>query len=327
MPLSLRASIPLATVAAVVVGCSAPVVDDVADASLAMTEGVVLVERTVAVDGAVDGAVQSNVSAKFMRLSTPADPDLAERVVGSKLDQPAVGSCRRLVTEAVHGINSKTPAWSQLGTIELIDVGDVTLRTGTATMPLAARAFPDVGDLVSGMFYTSRDAASDLPAAAIYTLEGTGSAFVDRFTIEAEAPATPEDVRVGSASLAEGPTLEASQAATVRWRGVEARDQAPRDLVLVDVSAASGASIRCAFRDAGRAQLPGWIFGAAVLGPLPAAATIAVHRVRERSFVAPGLDTGALRFDLSVVGHATVTAKTLAAVPAPASAPASAPQP
>ena len=163
MPLSLRASIPLvATVVAVAAGCSAPVVDDVADASGAMTEGVVLVERTVA----IDGAVQTNVSAKFMRLSTPADPDLAERVVGSKLDQPSVGACRRLATETVI---RKTRALN-FGTIELIDVGDVTLRIGAAAMPLAARAFPDVGDLVSGMFYTSRDATSDLPAAATYTL-------------------------------------------------------------------------------------------------------------------------------------------------------------
>ncbi len=85
----LRASVLLAAAA---VGCSAPVMDDVADASGAMTEGVVLVERTVA----GDGATQTNVSAKFMRLSTPLDPDLAERVVGSKLDLPAVGSCRPL---------------------------------------------------------------------------------------------------------------------------------------------------------------------------------------------------------------------------------------
>jgi hypothetical protein len=324
MPLSLRASIPLiATVAAVAGGCSAPVVDDVADASGAMTEGVVLVERTVA----VDGAVQTSVSAKFMRLSTPADPDLAERMVGTKLDQPSVGACRRLATETV---NSKTRAWNQLGTIELIDVGDVTLRTRTRTrtspesdaMPLAVRAFPDVGDFVSGMFYTSRDAASDLPAAATYTLEGTGSALVDRFVVEADAPAAPEDVRVGGATLADGPTLEEAQAPTVRWRAVAPRDpQAPRDLVLVDVSAASGASIRCAFRDSGAAQLPGWILGAAVLGPLPASATISVHRVRESAFVAPGLDVGAMRFDLSVVGHATVIAKapsvTAAAQPQP----------
>ena len=318
MTFSLRASIPFA--ATLAIGCSAPVVDDAADvtdASSAMTEGVVLVERTVA----VDGAVQTNVSAKFMRLSTPADPDLAERVVGSKLDLPSVGACRRAATETV---NRKTRARSQLGTIELFDVGDVTLRTEAAEMPLAARAFPDVGDLVSGMFYTSRDATGDLPAAATYTLEGTGSALVDRFAIEADAPSAPEDVRIGGGLLADGPALEEAEAATVRWLRVDAvpAQGQQRDLVLIDVSAASGTSIRCAFRDTGKAVLPAWILGSGVLGPLPATATIAVHRVRERSFVAPGLDAGALRFDLSVVGHATVTSRSAFNAPA-----APAPQP
>lgn len=310
MRLSLGA--PLSLVAAFAVGCTTPVVDDVADANGAMTEGVVLVERTVS----ADGAAQTNVSAKFMRLSTPADPELAERVVGSTLDMPPVGACRR---SAPSRVNGKTRALGSLGAIELIDVGDVTLRIRSdggdpqsprfAVMPLAARAFPDVGDLVSGMFYTSRDATSDLPAAATYTLEGTGSALVDRFVIEAEAPAAPEDVRVGEVPLGEAPVLAAAESALIQWRAAEgAVDKAREDVVLVDVGAASGASVRCAFRDTGQAALPAWIFDASALGPLPATASIAVHRVRERSVIVSGLDAGAVRFDLSVVGRVAVTA-------------------
>jgi hypothetical protein len=304
MPLCLRASFQL--VAASAVGCSAPVVDEVADAAGAMTDGVVVVERTVA----ADGAAQTNVSAKFMRLSTPADPDLAERVVGSRPDLPPVGSCRRVAAESVSG---KARGIGSLGAIELIDVGDVTLRTGRSETTLAARAFPDVGDLVSGMFYTSRDAASDLPAGTVYTLEGTGSSLVDHFSIEAEAPAAPEDVRIGDVALGEGPAITAG-AATVRWRS-ERAEQGRGDLVLVDVSAASGASIRCAYPDVGEATVPGWVFADRALGPLPATATLSVHRVRERSFFVSGLDAGAVRFDLSVVGRVTVGPKTAAAQP------------
>jgi hypothetical protein len=314
MPSFLRPSILLAAVGGL--GCSAPVVDDVADANAAMTEGVVLVERTVS----GDGTTQTNVSAKFMRLSTPADPDLAERVVGSKLDLPAVGTCRSQAAAARVDAKARAPVTmgsqatpnpgalprAYLGTIELIDVGDVTLRTGSSSMRLAARAFPDVGDLVSGMFYTSRDAASDLPAGASYTLEGTGSSLVERFSIEADAPAAPEDVRVGGAALAEGVALEAGVQATVQWRAAEIGPKTRDDLVLIDVSAPSGASIRCAFKDDGQALLPAWVLRASSLGPLPATATLAVHRVRERSFVAPGLDAGEVRFDLSVVGRAIV---------------------
>lgn len=290
---------PLPLFAAFAVGCATPVVDDVADAAFAMTDGVVLVERTLS----TDGAPQTNVSAKFMRLSTPADPDLAERVVGSTLDLPAVGACRRMTTDRMGG-RDRAP-----GSIELIDVGDVTLRTGATEMTLAARAFPDVGDLVSGVFYTSRDATRDLPAGALYTLEGTGSAQVDRFAIEAEAPAAPEDVRVGDIPLGEAPAIGAAESALIQWK-VPARaatDGGRADVVLVDVTADSGASVRCAFQDTGRAALPGWIFGAGTLDALPASPTITFHRVRERGFTVSGLDTGAVRFDLSVVGRVNVT--------------------
>src|SRR6202041_1916014 len=102
------------------------------------------------------------------------------------LDLPAVGTCRPMAgpeyaraapIPRVEGAGGN--ARSPVGSIELIDVGDVTLRAGADAMPLAARAFPDVGELVSGVFYTSRDTASELPAGPTYTVEGTGSAFVD----------------------------------------------------------------------------------------------------------------------------------------------------
>src|SRR5512141_1682839 len=94
MPSFLRASMLLA--AGTAIGCSAPVVDDLADANGGMTEGVVVIERTVS----GENAPQTTISAKFMRIGTPVDVDLAERVVGSKLDLPAIGTCRRSSSSA-----------------------------------------------------------------------------------------------------------------------------------------------------------------------------------------------------------------------------------
>ena len=302
------------------IGCGVPVVDDPADAAGSVTEGIVLVERVAS----GDAAAQTSVSAKFMRLSAPADPALAERVVGSRLDLPSVGACRPMAGPEYEGAaaapipragqaadrapgNARTP----VGSIELMDVGDVTLRAGADAMPLAARAFPDVGELVSGVFYTSRDAASDLPPGATYTVEGSGSAFVDRFSVEADAPPVLADVRVDDTPLVEGLTLGEDTAATVRWRAPPvdvAREAAPQgDIVFVDVSAQSGAQVRCVFQDEGRGVLPAWVLRPATLGALPATVTLAVHRVRERSFLASGLDLGEVRFDLAVLGRATVT--------------------
>ena len=274
-------------------GCSAPVVD-AADASGAVTQGLVLVERSAA----GSAAPQTNVSAKFMRLPAAADVDLAERVVGTPFDRPPAGGCMAL------GAAADDPALGSLGPIELLDVGDVTVRTGEDAMPLAARAFPDVGDLVFGVFYTSRDAASELPAPARYAFEGSGSTLIDRFSFEADAPSGPEDVRIGDVELSEEIVLEEGVAAALTWR---ADDPATADdRVYVDVIAASGSAVRCGFRDTGRGVLPGSALRAQALGSLPAGVTVAVRRVREVPFSAPGVDFGEVRFDLSVIGRATV---------------------
>src|SRR5262245_27125513 len=100
-------------------GCSAPVVDDIADASGSTTQGIVVLERVAT----PDGATQTNVSAKFMRLGPSADPDLAEWIVGgSRLDLPAAGAC---VWMPPFGGKEEAPELSSVGPIELLDVGDL----------------------------------------------------------------------------------------------------------------------------------------------------------------------------------------------------------
>ncbi|MFO0756559.1 MAG: hypothetical protein U0359_08720 [Byssovorax sp.] len=310
-----RASLLLA--ALVGAGCSAPVVDDVSDASSGMTEGVVVVERS----SSADGPTQSNISAKFMHLGASADPDLAERLVGLRLDLPAPGRCLSMPGADVAGVQSPG-SLAALGPIELLDVGDVTVHIkpvpgepSQPAMALAARAFPDVGDLVSGVFYTSRDAASDLPGGTTYVLEGsgnldrwagsTGAGPVERFSIEAEAPPAPDDVRVGDAALADGAQLDEGAPVLVRWH---AGDRAKSDQILVDLRSAGGDAVRCAFEDSGEASVPASVLESKLLaGPGPL--TLAFHRIRRRPLGAPaltGIDAGEVRFDLSIVGRATI---------------------
>lgn len=301
---SVRATFALALgVTSAGVGCSAPVVDDPVDANGGVTQGIILIDRVTT----FEGAPQTNISAKFMRLPASADPETAERVVGTRLELPAIGECAVLSPGKSGDVSG---ALSSLGSIELLDVGDLTMKTGDVVMPLAARAFPDVGGLVSGVFYTSRDAASDLPAPARYVLEGSGSASVDRFSIEADAPSIPDDVRVGTATLSEGVTLDPNDAAVVRWRTDDAlrARSGSEDMVYVDVTAATGAAIRCVFTDEGRGVIPASMLSSSSLGPQPSSVSIGVHRVRLGSFVGPGVDLGEVRFDLSVIGRATISA-------------------
>ncbi len=292
-----------AVAAATVAACSAPVVDDVADASGSTTQAIVLVDRVAA-----DGATQTNVSAKFMRLSGAADPEAAERIVGSRLDLPPTGDCVVLTDEDADG-----SAIASLGSIELLDVGDVTLRAGGSPLALAPRAFPDVGALVSGVVYTSRDAQTELPAPATYVLETTGSQALDAFALEAEAPSAPEDVRIAGEELdpAHPAVILEGNGVSVRWRAAPTSHD---ELIYVDVaSPTNGAAVRCAFNDTGEAVIPASLLRTDTFGRLPATASVGVHRVRLGSFglsTAAGapaaIDLGEVRFDLGVVGRISI---------------------
>src|SRR5207244_3759990 len=148
--------------------------------------------------------------------------------------------------------------------------------------------------------YTSRDAATDLPAAARYTLEATGSASVDKFAIEGDAPPAPEDVRIGDVALGDNNlAIDPQTAVKVGWRALDASD-----VVFVDLSASDGASVRCSFDDReGAGVVPAAMVASLAASPQVA---IALHRVREQGFAAPGVDAGELRFDLAVVGRAAM---------------------
>ncbi len=280
----------LASCALAIAGCSAPAVDDVADASAAMTQGLVVVEREVS----SDAAPQASVSAKFMRLSPGVEPDVAERVVGAHLELPAVGACIQLPP------SDEVPPLSGRASIELLDVGELTLDPGAlARLPLATRAFPDVGDLVSGVFYTTREGAE--LGEGSYAITASGSQHVDGFAVSADSPAPLDDVRLDDESLADAPTLVSGRAVTVRWEASQtARSE---DRVVFDIVAASGAVTRCSFADTGEATLPGDALDVRVLGGGQATPSIEVHRVRRAFFGNGAIDAGEVRFDLSVIGR------------------------
>lgn len=280
-------------------GCTATVVEASADNGPgSTTQALILIERSER-DGK---AAQTNISAKFLRVPVTADSDAVERVIGSALDLPAVGECLMV------GDSEIAPGDpSAVGSIELFDVGDVTIRTSASSFPLAARAFPDVGDRVSGVFYTSPDAASELPASGKYVLEGSGSQPVDRFAIESDAPPAPAEVTLAGQALADGIALEAGQAIEVGWRASAALGEASKDdVAYVEIVAENGVAARCAFDDRGHGVLPASLFQSADFGRLPLGATLAVHRVRQGTFRVPGLDSGEVRFDVSVIAGVTL---------------------
>ncbi len=269
------------------------------------------------------GSTRTNVSAKFLRHGD-TDRDAIDRVIGGRPNLPSAGECVPLreldwesrpgeprdLESAVSDARSLADLVRQLdgsrgfegvrGGLELLDVGDVILRVRDASSDqgdgaradlwLAPRAFPDVGEVVSGVFYTSPDASQPIPVPARYAVSGTGSSSADPFVLELSAPAALDGLTIDGASvspprapaepgLEPAPTEHALVARPGRdlvlaWSPAVGAS----DLVYVDIGGAE--PHRCTFIDDGHAILPGALIDADPRAPA-SELQLSVHRFRE----------------------------------------------
>lgn len=278
---------------ALIAGCGDEPSEETGDdeAEKRAVHGWVVVERDEA-----DGAVRTSVSAKFIQVSrssgelasgdlasgelSSAELSTAEELVGVRARVPASGDCVPL--------RSLEPGQMQASrlSIDLIDVGDVSLsiqepeREVATKLSLAPRAFPDIGDLVSGVFYTSPDASTQLPVPADYEIEGSGAGGVDAFLIDVRAPEAPRGVTIAGRAVeaATGPLpIDAAADIDLAWA---APAGSLSSLVYVDVrtDVEAGGGHRCTFPDGGGAVLP-----AGVVPSGAREATLTIHRLAERA--------------------------------------------
>ncbi len=290
------------------VGCATQATSEV-DETTSTIEGVIHVERTATDDGAT-----TSVSAKFMRI-LPSDSAAAERLVGTRVVLPAVGECA-----AVSALQPDVTTSKLKGSVELVDVGDLTLlvRGGahaasdeTNSVPisnvpinLAPRAFPDVGDMASGVFYTSPDATRDLPSPARFAIKGSGASLVEPFGIDVDGPAAPSNVRVNGRRFADSPKAESGHDITLEW---DATPTDANELVYVEIH--GDTSFRCAFHDVGTASLPSEILPKSdALSKTDGLASLSLHRLREQDVrlqlaERQGEETTTVQFDLARTGR------------------------
>ncbi len=293
----MRALVVTTLMATTTVGCSATVEDPVSGEETGVVHGAVVVERTVAADGRA--ASQARVSARFMRLEG-IDASTAERVVATRRFQPgeAVG-CRWLATD-----EAALPA-SASGSIEMVDVGDIVVHAldGGRDTPLVTRAFPDVGDLVSGVVYTSRD-DSWLPDAEGYLIEVAGSDEVDGFSLRLDAPEVPAAMSFDGVGLAELDAVRPGEAVELRWTPGGPSDELYVDIVPVDVN--DGAPYRCVLEDDGAATFvtPGFEPGVALDVEVHRYRRVDVDRTRSAGL---DLDDAILEVDVAAATRVTVT--------------------
>lgn len=267
-------SVGPATVASLVslVGCGLPAQPDGPDAAEAtsQTTALVVVERSQGPGDAIHGDA---LVARFVRVRQGAVDDPALRLAGAALDLPSPGTCA-LAPDAQIAAAGRS--------VELVDVGAVTVEGSLGRTVLFPRAMPDPSGVVSGLFYAARATDSFTPGARLQ-LRVTGSADLpDGFLVNVASPRDVGDVRVTSTSAG----LEL---------GWDATDADPRDVVYVDVSASQTLVARCATSDVGRVVVPSASLGTIDDGE------VAVHRVHREPFRARGIEPGEVRFDLARV--------------------------
>lgn len=270
----------------VLTGCSAVVDDGLSDGARADELGgdaavraSVSVQRTDAV-GATNQYLRTHVAARFLRAAGRIDEVTVERVVDSgALDPSAQLGCAASLVDG----RDDGSVGSADGIIELLDVGDIVLHARGDEMALAPRAFPDVGGLISGVVYTSRDGRAELPEGATYLFEVTGSRVLDGFSLQADAPIAPSDVRIGGIAL-ESPdlVLRAGEPAEVTWS--RSADFTQGDRVYITATGGDGEAFTCVFDDAGQAVIPGGFVGFESGADLD----LMVHRHRRAAMTVPG---------------------------------------
>lgn len=274
---ALRSFTPFLLIGPLLGGCSATIAGtpEAADADATSVTGVVLVEQS---GSAADGA-HAEVSARFLRVHGAVDEG-ALRLVGAALDVPPLGECAALTGGDV----------ATTSRVELLDVGALTLESGTSHATLQPRRVPDIIDLVSGVLYTARTEA----LGGKVTLRATGGALdVAPFTVEANAPSELRGLHLGGVEAHDGEPVQLASAGPVELTWLAPATEAG-DSVYVDVSNLHGTvTLRCAFADEGH-------------GTLPASSSrddgsVSVHRVRREPLVRAGIERGEVRFDLARV--------------------------
>jgi hypothetical protein len=146
-----------------------------------------------------------------------------------------------------------TGSFSNLGEIQLLDVGEVVLLplpadgANAPRVSLAPHAFPSVSSFISGVVYTSRDRAADaLPSGVRYEISVSGSAELPGFRLQAEAPQPLSQITVGGEPLASLSNVDTQSPLDATWAVGQAGDVVVLELGTV---AKGDSVVRCAFAD------------------------------------------------------------------------------
>lgn len=308
-------------------GCIESDVDPATDADTGSTHALLTIERTDLVEaelaptpapgfpssvpaptGAPAGRVvqTSTALAGFAHMPAGVDAAAVRALVGWNLELPEPGRCVRSTA-----VPEARPSLSPVDNVEFLEAGEVVVETRGEKTRLAPRNFPSVTDLISGVLYTTRHKATDLPPGALYRVRATGGLTLQTMEVSAEAPEAVAGITVGGVPLHQVQQIAVTGPVDLTWNvGL------PSDLIYVELASSDGlGTTACTFPDSDGAgtialgdarQAAG---GAADAEPSETAMVdlgagrIALHRVRTVALDGPGLEYAELRFDFAVAAN------------------------
>ncbi|MSP92728.1 MAG: hypothetical protein EXR79_13140 [Myxococcales bacterium] len=256
------------------------------------------------------------------RLASPTDPDAADRLqvaaVFGQLDARDAGLLDDLVGRerpagamAIDGCvadlgptaaGTRAAAQRPHAWVQLLDVGNVTLRAGADELPLRVQMVPSLTEATRGVRYDADRAMSRVwLAAGSLLLAGTGGDGVEPFTVTIDVPRPVRLTHVGPNAVRLGrvPGPVAGEELSVRWGSVDGAAELTLQ-VGAEVDGRPG-WLRCRLRDDGAFTVPAEL--AAQLPARTEARPWLARLTRARSKPMPGFAGDGMRLELSDAVH------------------------
>ncbi|MFT3927405.1 MAG: hypothetical protein QM778_33030 [Myxococcales bacterium] len=134
--------------------------------------------------------------------------------------------------------------------VELLSVGDITLRGGGAQSTLSPRLFPALATTASGWFYAG-EAEATLPRAELdeYVLSAPGESGTGAFEVAVAAPGPVLGLSLAGLALEQTASLDRAAGVELTWDAEDAGDRIELELYT------GGSLLACTVRDDGHFAL------------------------------------------------------------------------
>ncbi len=178
----------------------------------------------------------------------------------------------------------------------LLDAGNIFINQGDGKKLIQTRTFPDLLQIINGVIYfAGENSGIRFIPEQTYTITTMGSDSIGKFEVLLDAPDDLGDIKINNVSPSEiMPVLITGQPIVISWEGSGHGDE-----VILNLNwTGPGLSwnMKCRMKDDGNFTIPVQISKHIIIDQAISTHEISLTRVRQVSFVAPGISSGDFSF-------------------------------